>query len=89
MAREDERTLAALTELRPFAASVIDVDARRAATLVLTLFRDMGATKGEILEHTDSSALLGKRVESETSYATVIYRAEKVHSYYPYSSGRS
>jgi AmmeMemoRadiSam system protein B len=76
MAREDKRTLGALTALKAFATSNLDVDARRAAALVLALFRDMGATKGEILEYTDSSALLGKRIESGTSYATIIYRAQ-------------
>ncbi|GHT00706.1 hypothetical protein AGMMS50276_27170 [Synergistales bacterium] len=72
---EDKRTLGVLTNLKYSAASGIDVDARRAASLVLRLFRDMGATEGEILEHTDSSALLGKRIESGTSYATIVYRA--------------
>ncbi|GHV36848.1 hypothetical protein FACS1894187_12220 [Synergistales bacterium] len=71
---EDKRTLGVLTNLKCSAVSGIDVDARRTASLVLRLFRDMGATKGEILEHTDSSALLGKRIESGTSYATIIYR---------------
>jgi AmmeMemoRadiSam system protein B len=74
-AREDRRTLAALTNLESFAARAIDADARRAASLVLALFRDMGATRGEMLEHTDSSAILGERTESGTSYATVVYRA--------------
>ncbi|MDR3265069.1 MAG: AmmeMemoRadiSam system protein B [Synergistaceae bacterium] len=77
MALEDERTLSALTEMRPRATGAIDVDARRAAALVLMLFRDMGAEKGELLEHTDSSALLGRRVESGTSYATILYRLNK------------
>jgi AmmeMemoRadiSam system protein B len=77
MAREDKRTLAVLTNLKPFAARAIDADARRAASLVLALFRDMGADRGEMLEHTDSSAILGERIESGTSYATIVYRAEK------------
>jgi AmmeMemoRadiSam system protein B len=75
MAREDKRTLAVLTNLKPFAARAVDVDARRAASLVLALLRDMGAELGEMLEHTDSSAILGERTESGTSYATIVYRA--------------
>jgi AmmeMemoRadiSam system protein B len=81
MARENERTLDALTGLKPFATVNIDVDGRRAAALVLTLFRDMGAMKGKIMESADSSSLLGKRIESGTSYATVIYlRAKGTHT---------
>jgi hypothetical protein len=74
MAREDKRTLAVLTDLKPFAARAVDADARRAASLVLALFRDMGAELGEMLEHTDSSVILGERTESGTSYATITYR---------------
>jgi AmmeMemoRadiSam system protein B len=73
MAAEDEKTLVVLKSLRFGATGRLDVDARRAAALVLMLLKDMGAGKGEILERTDSSALLGYRVESGTSYATVIY----------------
>jgi AmmeMemoRadiSam system protein B len=77
MAAEDEKTLEVLKSLRFGATGGIDVDARRAAALVLMLFRDMGAERGELLEHTDSSALLGRRVESGTSYATLLYRLKK------------
>ncbi|MDR1966492.1 MAG: AmmeMemoRadiSam system protein B [Synergistaceae bacterium] len=76
MALEDERTLGTLLGIRPSAVAAIDVDARRAAAFVLMLFRDMGASRGELLEHTDSSALLGRRVEFGTSYATIVYRRE-------------
>jgi AmmeMemoRadiSam system protein B len=75
MALEDERTLEVLREMKPLETPSLDVDARRAAALVLYLFRDMGASIGEVLERSDSSEALGCRVESGTSYATVIYRA--------------
>jgi AmmeMemoRadiSam system protein B len=75
MAIEDNRTLGVLTNLKYSATAGIDADARRAAALVLALFRDMGAERGELLEHADSSALLGERTESGTSYATLVYRA--------------
>jgi AmmeMemoRadiSam system protein B len=74
MAAEDERTLAVLTNLEPMRTDALDVDARRATSLVLRLFRELGAERGTILEHTDSSALPGRRVESGTSYATIIYK---------------
>jgi hypothetical protein len=62
--------------LKSHATPDIDADARRAASLVLSLFRDMGAERGELLEHMDSSALLGERTESGTSYATIVYRVQ-------------
>jgi AmmeMemoRadiSam system protein B len=77
MAVEDERTLEVLKSLRFGATGGLDMDARRAAALALMLFKDMGAKKGKVLEHTDSSAILGYRVESGTSYATVMYRADE------------
>jgi AmmeMemoRadiSam system protein B len=73
MAAEDAKTLPVLETLAHNATRGLDVDAGRAAFLVLSLFKDMGATRGTVLEHTDSSALLGRRVESGTSYATMIY----------------
>jgi AmmeMemoRadiSam system protein B len=73
MALEDELTLGVLRGIKPFETPPLDVDARRAAALVLSLFRDMGAGMGEVLEHADSSAILGRRIESGTSYATVTY----------------
>jgi AmmeMemoRadiSam system protein B len=73
MAAEDERTLEVLREMKPFETPALDIDARRAAALVLYLFRDMGASAGEVLERSDSSAILGRRVESGTSYAMVVY----------------
>ena len=77
MALEDKRTLEVLREMKPLETSALDVDARRAASLVLSLFRDMGASVGEVLERSDSSEVLGRRVESGTSYATVTYRAQR------------
>ena len=73
MAAEDVKTLKVLTEMMPRDTAKIDVDARRAATLVLWLFKDMGVQLAEVLERCDSSDLLGFRVESGTSYATVVY----------------
>jgi AmmeMemoRadiSam system protein B len=73
MAVEDSRTLPVLENLHFLAAGGLDVDARRAAALVLMLFKDMGAGRGEILERMDSSDILGRRVESGTSYATAVY----------------
>jgi AmmeMemoRadiSam system protein B len=77
MAVEDEKTLEVLKSLRFGSTGGLDVDAGRAAALALMLFKDMGAKNGEVLEHTDSSAILGYRVESGTSYATVMYRADE------------
>lgn len=74
MAAEDEKTLDVLLRLRPRATAGIDVDAKRAAFLLLSVLRERGATRGTLLERTDSSALLGHRVESGTSYATILYR---------------
>ncbi|MDR1579824.1 MAG: AmmeMemoRadiSam system protein B [Synergistaceae bacterium] len=73
MAAEDERTLEVLRAMKPLKTWTLDVDARRAAALVLYLFREMGASMGEVLERSDSSEVLGRRVESGTSYATVTY----------------
>ena len=77
MASEDVKTLDVLENLRFTRADGIDADARRAASLVLRLFKDLGAARGTVLEHTDSSAILGRRVESGTSYATIVYVSEK------------
>lgn len=74
MAAEDEKTLDVLLNLRPRATAGIDVDAKRAAFLLLSVLGERGATRGILLEHTDSSTLLGRRVESGTSYATILYR---------------
>jgi hypothetical protein len=40
------------------------------------LFRDLGIKEGTVLEHSDSSRILGRRIESGTSYATIIYGAD-------------
>jgi AmmeMemoRadiSam system protein B len=74
MAAEDRRTIKVLTRIWPAATGSIDIDARRAASLVMLLARDMGAVSGELVERADSSSILGKKVESGTSYATIIYR---------------
>lgn len=74
MAAEDVKTLDALLNLRPRDALRIDVDAKRAASLLLSLLKERGATRGILMEHTDSSNILGHRVESGTSYATILYR---------------
>jgi hypothetical protein len=50
--------------MKPLKTWTLDVDARRAAALVLYLFREMSASVGEVL---------GRRVESGASYATVTY----------------
>lgn len=73
--REDLRTLRVLTEMRSAAVGGIDVDAPRAAALVLMLLRDRGARGGDVLERSDSSSILGMRIESGTSYATILFRA--------------
>lgn len=73
MAAEDECTLEALTNMQPMKTGRLDVDARRAASLVLRLFKDLGANDVQTLEHMDSSDILGYRVESGTSYATILY----------------
>lgn len=74
MAAEDERTLEVLSAIEPMKTDRLDIDARRAASLVLRLFKALGAKKGIVCEHMDLSDILGYRVESGTSYATVIYR---------------
>jgi AmmeMemoRadiSam system protein B len=73
LASEDIRTLRVLSEMSPLKTARIDADASRAAALVLLLLKDMGASRGEVMEHADSSSILGRRVESGTSYATLIY----------------
>jgi AmmeMemoRadiSam system protein B len=76
MAEEDKRSICALTNMNIMKLARADVDARRAAALVTLLFRDRGARRGELLERSDSSEVLGRRVESGTSYATIIYRED-------------
>ena len=76
MEAEDRKTLEVLTKLRPHGTGDIDVDARRAAALVLMLFRELETGEGTVLEHSDSSRILGRRIESGTSYATIIYGAD-------------
>lgn len=73
MAKEDEKTLSVLTKLNHARTGEIDVDARRAAALLLMILRELGAAEGEILARSDSSEILGRRVGSGTSYAAVIY----------------
>ena len=73
MAAEDRRTLDVLANIRPAGTKTIDVDARRAAALVLMLFREVGIEKGTVIEHADTSSVLGRRVESGTSYAAILY----------------
>ena len=75
MAAEDERTLEVLTKLEQMRTGVIDIDAKRAASLVLRLFKELGAERGILMEHMDTSDILGYRVESGTSYATILYKA--------------
>ena len=74
MAAEDERTLEVLTKLEPMRTDHLDIDARRAASLVLRLFRELGAERGVLMERMDTSDILGYRVESGTSYATIVYK---------------
>jgi AmmeMemoRadiSam system protein B len=73
MAVEDEKTLPALTQLRFRATDGLDVDARRAAALALMLFKALGVKEGQVLERMDTSDILGRRLKSGTSYATVVY----------------
>jgi hypothetical protein len=79
MASEDVKTLDVLENLRFARTNDIDTDARRAASLALRLFIDLGAERGMILERTDSSSALGRRIESGTSYATVVYGNDTEH----------
>ncbi|MDR3281326.1 MAG: AmmeMemoRadiSam system protein B [Synergistaceae bacterium] len=76
MAAEDVKTLDALCRLKYFQTAEMDADARRAASLVLRLFAELGAKRGVVIEHSDSSAVLGGRIESGTSYATITYGVE-------------
>ena len=75
MAEEDGRSLEVLTNIEPMRTDHLDIDARRAASLVLRLFRELGAERGIIMERMDTSDILGYRVESGTSYATIVYNA--------------
>jgi AmmeMemoRadiSam system protein B len=76
MAAEDKRSIAALTKMNVPGLARADVDARRAAALVTLLFKDKGARRGELLERSDSSVIHGRRVESGTSYVTLLYRSK-------------
>ena len=73
MAEEDVRTIRALTNMDAAALNSVDIDARKAAALMLLLLKDMGARSGKLLERSDISDILGYRIESGTSYAAVIY----------------
>ncbi len=72
---EDRKTLDVLKNLAASRVRGLDIDAPRTASLVLSLLRERGAARGEVLERTDSSTLAGVRQELGTSYATVVYRA--------------
>ncbi|MDR3332405.1 MAG: AmmeMemoRadiSam system protein B [Synergistaceae bacterium] len=74
MAAEDVKTLDVLRGLKFGATRGIDVDAGRAASLVLRLFKAMGAKRGVVMEHSDTSEMVGRRIEFGTSYATVLYK---------------
>jgi hypothetical protein len=39
------------------------------------LFKKLGVGQGRVLEHADSSDILGRRIESGTSYATVVFES--------------
>ena len=73
MEKEDERALEVLTNLEPMRTDSLDIDARRAASLVLRLFKELGVNQGVLMERMDMSDILGYRVESGTSYATIVY----------------
>jgi predicted class III extradiol MEMO1 family dioxygenase len=73
MEKEDERALEVLTNLEPMKTDRLDIDARRAASLVLRLFKELGVNRGVLMERMDTSDILGCRVESGTSYATIVY----------------
>ena len=46
----------------------------------MRLFKELGAERGVLMEHMDTSDILGYRVESGTSYATIVYMAGKENS---------
>ena len=77
MQAEDARSLEVLTNLEPMKTDRIDIDARRAASLVLRLFKELGAERGEVAERMDSSDIMGYKLDpiSGTSYATIIYKS--------------
>jgi AmmeMemoRadiSam system protein B len=77
MEKDDERTLEVLTNLEPMRTDSLDIDARRAASLVLRLFKEPGAERGVLMERMDTSDILGFRVESGNSYATIVYRQNR------------
>lgn len=70
---EDLKTIPLLTDMRTGGIGAADVDARRAASLFLSLAKGRGSKRGILLERTDSSSILGSRIESGTSYATLVY----------------
>ncbi|MGI6782844.1 MAG: AmmeMemoRadiSam system protein B [Aminivibrio sp.] len=73
MAGEDEKTLPVLTGLSHGRTGEIDVDARRAAALLLMIMKDLGVKEGTVIRRSDTSEILGRRVESGTSYGTIVY----------------
>ena len=77
MAAEDEKTLEVLKNLRFTDTPSIDVDTRRGAALVLRLLKARGAVRGEVIAHMDSSDILGRRIESGTSYGAILYGREE------------
>lgn len=79
LAAEDDRTIPILLAMRHTATGALDIDTRRGASLALMLFKARGARRGELLERADSSSVLGTRVESGTSYATILYGVRSAH----------
>ncbi|MGI6252702.1 MAG: AmmeMemoRadiSam system protein B [Aminivibrio sp.] len=77
MAREDEKTLPVLAGLHHSRTGEIDVDAGRAAALLLLLMKDLGVQEGTVIRRSDISEILGRRVESGTSYGTILYERDR------------
>jgi AmmeMemoRadiSam system protein B len=74
LAARDARAVKILTAMQAGATKSLDMDAQGGAALAVLLLRDMGARRGELLERADTSSVLGKRIESGTGYAAIIYR---------------
>lgn len=76
LAREDERTIEVLTKMAAIRTKDLDIDASRAASLLLQIARRKGVARGRLLERSDTSEMTGSRVPSGTGYATILYESE-------------
>ncbi|NLA91785.1 MAG: hypothetical protein GX843_09165, partial [Synergistaceae bacterium] len=77
MTREDAKTFPVLAGLHHGRTREIDVEAGRAAALLLLLMKDLGVKEGTVIRRSDISEFLERRVESGTSYGTILYERDR------------